>query len=193
MTDRDDGALLTRIANKEEKAMEIFYQQFSSMVYHFAMKTVNNGADAAEVTNEVMMEVWRKASAYNGKSKVSTWLLSITHHKAVDAVRRKVRHQADELEPETYEQNQGQEAGLQCSLEAARAGVEDSEQVQRCMNQLKGGHRQVVYLTFFSGLAYPDIAGILEIPPGTVKTRMLYAKKQLMACLSRLRENLIPV
>ncbi len=151
MTDRDDSALLARIAHKEEKAMEIFYQQFSSIVYHFAMKTLNNGADAAEVTNEVMMEVWRKAAAYNGKAKVSTWLLSITHHKAVDTVRRKVRHQADELEPELYEQEQ--EAGMQCSLESARAGVEDSEQVQRCMNQLKGGHRQVVYLTFFSGLA----------------------------------------
>ncbi len=175
-----DDELLSAIAQHSEVAMEQFYQRHSSLVYHFAMKTVNNGADAAEVMNEVMMDIWRKANSFSGKSKVKTWMLGITHNKAVDAVRRKARHDGqEELQEESAE-------AMQCSLQDAQSNVEDSRQVEHCMNTLKNNHRQVVYLTFFEGLSYPDIANILDIPAGTVKTRMMHAKQQLMQCLSRL-------
>jgi hypothetical protein len=58
--------------------------------------------------------------------------------------------------------------------------------VKHCLGKLKGGFRQVVYLTFYEGLAYPEIAATLDIPTGTVKTRMMQAKRLLEACLSRL-------
>lgn len=183
----DDSKLLQAIARGDQQAMEQFYHRHSSAVYQFAFKTLNNGADAAEVMNEVMMEVWRKATSFSGKSAVKTWLLSITHHKAVDTVRRKARHDASSEIPEQVDDDS------HCSLELAQAGVEDSERVKKCLAELKDGHRQVVYLTFFEGLAYPDIAGILDIPAGTVKTRMLHAKNQLKACLARLLGSAAPV
>lgn len=180
MSAADDVTLLDAIARSDQHAMETFYHRHSSAVYHFAFKTLNNGADAAEVMNEVMMEVWRKASSFSGNSAVKTWLLSIAHHKAVDTVRRKARHDASDEIPEQVDDE------THCSLELAHAGAEDSERVKQCMSELKDGHRQVVYLTFFEGLSYPDIAGILDIPPGTVKTRMMHAKNQLKACLAKL-------
>ncbi|WP_101759119.1 RNA polymerase sigma factor [Oceanicoccus sp. KOV_DT_Chl] len=180
MTVPSDEDLLADMANGKEQAMEQFYQRYSSVVYQFALKTLHNGADAAEVMNEVMLEVWRKADSFSGKSKVKTWLFSITHHKAVDAVRRKSRHDGqEEFQEETHDLPV-------CSLQDASSGVEDASKVESCMNQLKNAHRQVVYLTFFEGLAYPEIANILDIPAGTVKTRMMHAKKLLMNCLSRL-------
>lgn len=180
MTTPSDEALLADMANGKEQAMEHFYRRYSSVVYQFALKTLHNGADASEVMNEVMMEVWRKADTFSARSKVKTWLLSITHHKAVDAVRRKSRHDGqEELQDET-------EDIPQCSLQDAGRGVDDARRVEDCMNRLKNAHRQVVYLTFFEGLAYPEIAKILEVPAGTVKTRMMHAKKLLMHCLSRL-------
>lgn len=182
-----DETLLASIARGDEQAMETFYGRHSSAVYYFASKTLNNGADAAEVLNEVMMEVWRKADTFSGKSTVKTWLLSITHHKAVDTVRRKARHDATDEVPEQVDDES------QCSLELAQSGVEDKERVKRCLQELKEGHRQVVYLTFFEGVAYPDIAGILGIPPGTVKTRMMHAKNQLKACLARLLGSALSV
>jgi RNA polymerase sigma-70 factor (ECF subfamily) len=64
--------------------------------------------------------------------------------------------------------------------------VENARYVNHCLDELKSNHRQVVYLTFFEGRSYPEIANILQIPAGTVKTRMMHAKKQLMNCLTRL-------
>lgn len=180
MTKATDENLLQRIADGDQSAMERFYRRHSAAVYQFAMKTLHNGADAAEVLNEVMMEVWLKAQSFSGNARVSTWLLSITHHKAVDMVRRKSRHDGgQELQENTL-------VSSTCSLEMAQSGVENSRYVRRCMDELKSGHRQVVYLTFFEGYAYPEIAEVLQIPAGTVKTRMMHAKKLLMSCLTRL-------
>jgi RNA polymerase sigma-70 factor (ECF subfamily) len=178
--DASDESLLRRIASQDEQAMELFYQRHGSAVFQFAEKTLRNPADASEICNEVMMEVWRKANTYSGGSKVKTWLLSIAHHKAVDTVRRKSRHDGNDPLDEEFVVSQ------QCSLEDARAGAEDKVRIKRCMSELKQGHQQVVHLTFFEGLGYPEIANILEIPAGTVKTRMMHAKNQLMNCLSRI-------
>lgn len=182
-----DNELLEDICSGNEKAMHEFYKRYSGIVYQFAFKTLLNGPDASEVMNEVMMEIWRKADSFSGKSKVRTWLLSITHNKAVDTVRRKSRHDGNE------ELDDDLDVASSCSLEDAQSGVENAKYIKQCMNNLNNSHRQVVYLTFFEGLSYPDIAGIMGIPAGTVKTRMMHAKKNLLNCLTRLFGNGAPV
>lgn len=177
----DDKQLLDRIAAGDQKALEAFYQRHSNAVYQFAYKTLNNGVDASEVLNDVMMEIWKKAGTYQGKSAVKTWLLSITHNKAVDAVRKKARHDGnDSMEQEPADDSDS------CDMTQLTMSAENASNVKHCIGKLSDSHRQVVYLTFFEGLSYTDISGVLEIPSGTVKTRMLHAKKQLMNCLSRL-------
>jgi len=183
----DDKQLLEQIASGDQKALEVFYQRHSNAVYQFAYKTLNNGVDASEVLNDVMMEIWKKANTYQGKSAVKTWLLSITHNKAVDAVRKKARHDNnDSMDEEPVEM------GDSCDMSQLSISAENAVNVKHCMGKLSDSHRQVVYLTFFEGLSYTDISGVLEIPSGTVKTRMLHAKKQLMNCLSRLFEGSEP-
>lgn len=175
----DDAALLGRIAAREESALERFYRKHASAVYGFALRTVKNPVDASELLNEVMLEVWNKAASFAGRSSVRTWLLSITHHKAVDLVRRNARHDHDDesrIDTEAPERQTGSPLDLELACE-------DGAHVRVCLDGLASGHRQVVYLTFFEGRSYPEIATILGIPDGTVKTRMLHAKRRLLDCL----------
>jgi len=177
----NDKELLDQIADHKESAMEVFYKKYSGIVYAFAFKTLHNPVDANEIVNEVMMEVWKKAHTFAGKSTIKTWLLSITHHKSVDLVRKNVRH---DHEDESHIDEQSPD-NISCSLLDLEVASENNAHVKTCVNELANGHRQVVHLTFFEGLSYPEISTILEIPQGTVKTRMLHAKKQLLACISR--------
>lgn len=178
--DDEDRALLTRIAGGDEQAMEIFYRQYAGQVTQFAARTLDNPADAAEVCNTVMLEVWRKCGSFMGNSSVRTWLFSITHFKAVDAVRRRARlYGTEELE-------ESQAVSCEYAVEDAHGSAQHAERVKYCLGKLQGGFRQVVYLTFYEGMAYPEIAAVLDIPTGTVKTRMMHAKRTLAACLSHL-------
>lgn len=173
--------MLDRIAGGCEVTMESFYRNYAGAVYQFAFRTLGNTADAEEVVNEVMMEVWRKADSFAGRSRIKTWLLSITHNKAVDAVRRKVRHDADEWDPDA-----AIDANV-CTLTDLKASTENRQHVEECMGRLNDGQRQVVYLTFFEELSYPEISIVLAVPAGTIKTRMLHARKLLKRCLALLR------
>ncbi|MBD9426223.1 sigma-70 family RNA polymerase sigma factor [Pseudomonas sp. PDM15] len=181
MIDDTDVQLLQRIAGGDQRALRQFYERFHGVVYHFSLRTVNNAADAAEVLNEVMLEVWRRAATFAGQSQVRTWLLSITRYKSVDLLRRK--RPSEMLDESNLEDEASEEA---CPASLAIELSQQSEQVRQCLDRLKDGHRQVVYLTFFEELSYPEIAAIMDIPNGTVKTRMLHAKQQLLQCLRRL-------
>ncbi|MBB1518765.1 sigma-70 family RNA polymerase sigma factor [Aquipseudomonas guryensis] len=181
MSEDTDVQLLLRIAGQDQRALRQFYERFHGVVYQFSMRTVANAADAAEVLNEVMLEVWRRAASFQGQSQVRTWLLSITRHKSIDLLRRK---RPTELLDEASLDEGEEEASCPMSL-AIELG-QQGEQVRVCLDRLKDSHRQVVYLTFFEELSYPEIAEIMAIPNGTVKTRMLHAKQQLLQCLRRL-------
>ncbi len=183
MTERTDAQLLQLIEAGSESALHQLYQRHHAVVYQFALRTLNNAADAAEVLNEVMLEVWRRAGSFAGQSQVRTWLLGITRHKAVDLLRRKRPSQALEL----LEEDPGTPAS--CESIDALALQQQGAQVRRCLDRLKETHRQVVYLTFYEELPYPEIATIMGIPLGTVKTRMAHAKQQLLQCLGRVLDG----
>ena len=178
--DLSDKELLQQIINQNEKAMEQFYHRFSSLVYRFALRTLKTPMDASEIVNEVMMDVWRKADSFADKSSVKTWLLSITHHKAVDLVRKNVRHDHED------DDALAEIADPVCPISDLQDAASNEKYISQCLAELSENHRQVVQLTFYDELSYPEIAEALSIPSGTVKTRMMHAKKQLMACLSRL-------
>lgn len=170
--------LLQRIADKDESAMEAFYSEFHMVVYRFSLKRMSEPSDAAEVLNQVMLEVWRTAHRYAGRSKVQTWLLGITNHKIIDSLRKSTRHEGDEI-PENLEDDSERSPFEQVSLS------EHSEYIKRCLEKLTDPHRQVVHLAFFEELAYGEISQIVDCPEGTVKTRMYHAKNALKKCLKQ--------
>ncbi len=172
--------LLQRITARQESALEEFYRMFEGRVYRYAIARLNEPLDAAEILNEVMMEVWHHAARFEGRSKVSTWLLGIAHHKVYDKLRKRSRHAWDEIDPAMPDEN--------INTERAIAGAQNAELVKRCMENLTDEHKEVIHLAFFEDLHYRDIAGIMECPEGTVKSRVYHAKEALKRCLAKLME-----
>ena len=170
-------SLVAKMANADTSALESFYHLFESTVYRFALTKLNNPIDAADILNEVMLEAWKSAHRFQGNSKVSTWLLSITQFKAIDRIRKNQRHEHAEL-PEVIEDDSESFGSL---LEAAS----DAEQVKYCMEKLKDEHRSVLHMAFFEDMHYDDIAHVMECPAGTIKSRVYHAKNAMKDCLSR--------
>lgn len=171
-------AWLQAIGTGDQRALEHFYRAYHGAVYQFALRLVRNPADAAELVNESMLEVWKAAASFRGGSRVKTWLLGIVNHRAIDLLRRKKRHVSDELDDDIADEST-------CSIPDELAGAQHARHVRHCLETLPERHRQVVHLTFFEQLAYPEIAQVLDVPTGTIKTRMMHAKTKLLHCLQR--------
>lgn len=170
--------LLQRIASGSEADLEIFYRQFEAIVYRFALSRLNDSFDASDVLNEVMMEVWRHAGRFQGRSKVSTWLLGITHHKVIDRIRKRGSRTMTELDPQLPDSK--------VDIVIAIAGAQDADLVARCMKGLSDDHRQALHLAFFEDMQYSEISQILGCPEGTVKSRVYHAKEAIKQCLAKL-------
>jgi len=172
---------LAEIAAGDERAMHSFYECHAQAVYSFALRRLDEPADAADLLHEVMLEVWQKAGRYQGRSRVRTWLLGIANHKILDRLRAlgRARERADTAEPDSQAQSSG---GALAALTAAA----ETRWIRHCLERLSAIHRQVMHLAFFQELSYPEIAEILGCPPGTVKTRMMHARSRMKHCLEAL-------
>ncbi len=173
--------LLDKIVQGDEHAMQEFYKELQGAVYAFAVSRLRNEFDANECTNEVMMEVWKTAERFEGRSTVKTWLLGITNFKVLDCLRKRKRHFAEELDEEMTESLPNDDLPMQDVLMA----VDDAKLVRFCLDKLSDRHSQIVHLVFYEDLSYPEVSELIDCPEGTVKTRIFHAKQKLMDCLSR--------
>lgn len=172
MTDTDDRRLLKRIAERDRVAFEAFFRAHAPGVHRFARDLVRDDGLAEELTSDVMVEVWRGAARYAGRSQVRTWLFGIAHHKAIDALRRR-RAQTVSLDgliatPSSLEGPE--DAALRA---AERSSLDDA------LATLSVEHRAVLELTYLEGFSQAEIAEIVRCPVATVKTRAFYAKARL--------------
>jgi RNA polymerase sigma-70 factor (ECF subfamily) len=172
-------ALLDKISHGEEDSFESFYRAQADIVYRFIRTRLRDPEAAGEILNDVMMDVWRTAGRFEGRSMVQTWLLGITRHKIIDYLRRNGRHKADELDSSIQDEDSPSAIHL-TSL------FEERELIRRCLDRLTEDHRQVMHLAFFRELPYAEIALVMECPVGTVKTRVLHARRLLKKCLAAL-------
>jgi RNA polymerase sigma-70 factor, ECF subfamily len=177
MSEATAESLMARMAHGDERALEAFYDAFHARVYAFALKMVRDRNDAADVLNEVMLEVWRRAAQFEGRSRALTWVLGIAHHKAIDRLRR--RGQAHDSDDALRDVADDAPAAIDVLQQ-----LEDRQRVQDCLEHLSAPHRMVLHLAFFDDLPYPEIAQIVECPLGTVKTRVFHAKQLLKQCLA---------
>ncbi len=159
--------LLSDIANNRDRAaMEKFYAHYSTRLGSFLYRTLQNKSLVEEVYNEVMLIIWRKASQFNGNSKVSTWVLSIAYRHGLQHLRKEKKHVSDDKEVE--------------QIVDSRCIVNDQQQIiLKAMEKLSIEHRTVIELAYFVGNNYSEIAEITGCPENTVKTRMFYARRRL--------------
>ena len=169
--------LIAGIARGREQDLAEFYRRYHGRIYAFLLRRLGDAADAAETSNEVMLEVWRGAARFEGRSRPLTWVLGIAQHKALDRMRRRRPDAAnDGPDPDEIADESAGAAEL-------LARTQDAERLRRCLEHLSEVQRAVVHLAFYEDLGYGEIAAILECPEGTVKTRMFHAKRGLKRCL----------
>jgi RNA polymerase sigma-70 factor, ECF subfamily len=176
MQTASDEVLIARIAGGDRLAMQVLFARHHVRVYRFLLRLVRNEATAEDLISEVFLEVWRNAGKFEGRSAVSTWMLSIARFKALSALRKRSE---DELDEEAAEQIEDQADDPETSLAKKDKGAV----LRQCLSALSAEHREVIDLVYYHEKSVEEVAGIVGIPEATVKTRMFYARKKLSELL----------
>lgn len=173
--DETDAALLAATATGDVRAFERLYERFHKRLFGFAQRLTDRSDLADEVVTDTMMTVWRKAGAFEGRARPSTWIFGIAYRIARKAVSRMApEHQTDPIDE---------------TLPAPRSGGEEIDamilrrQVAAALRRLPAEQRATVELTYYHGYRLTEIAAITGCPVGTVKTRMFQAREKLRALL----------
>lgn len=171
----DDVNLMRRIAVHDQQAFRAVYQQYGKAIYSLAYRILQNATLAEEVTQDTFLKVWRQKALWDpNKGNLKNWLLTITHFTAIDRLRQERRQPT--LHPDPIED-------IEEAIPIARGetGWQDGIALRLMINQLPTEQASLIELAFFRGMSHSEIADELNIPLGTVKTR-------LRTGLQRLRE-----
>jgi RNA polymerase sigma-70 factor (ECF subfamily) len=172
-----DKILIEAVAGGSQVAMRTLYERHSTRVYRFILRIVVNATRAEDLLSEVFMDVWTHAGRFEGRSQVSTWILSIARFTALSAIRRRDEAVLDEATMELLEDSAD-------TPEDAVLKEDRSAQVRRCLAQMSREHREVLDLVYYHEKSIAEVADIIGAPINTVKTRMFYARKRLAQLLS---------
>jgi RNA polymerase sigma factor (sigma-70 family) len=172
------AALVAAAAHGSIQAFEDLYRIFQPRLARFLQRLTHRPQLAEELLNDTMLTVWHKARTYNGHSKVSTWIFAIAYRKALKA--RKRLDDPVGADPDAEETSATPEGEL--------LQLELSARISTAVRTLSAEQRAVIQLNYFHGFDYPEIAAIVDCPLGTVKTRMLHARRKLERLLAGERD-----
>jgi RNA polymerase sigma-70 factor (ECF subfamily) len=181
----DDRALVAMVVQADAGALEALYRRYGRPCFGLARRILADEQFAQDVVQEVFLTVWRDAARYDPtRGGFSTWLLSMTHHKAVDAVRReetlrKRRTTADALEDRVSDAPHVDDE-VWSLLRRSR--------VREALQLLPDVQREALTLAYFGGYTQREIAGLTDTPLGTVKTRMLAGMRRLREALDEISD-----
>ncbi|MEU6824652.1 ECF RNA polymerase sigma factor SigK [Streptomyces atriruber] len=171
--------LLPLVAKGDRQAFEDLYGLVSGQVFGLVRRVLRDHAQSEEVTQEVLIELWRSAPRFDpARGRALPWILTLAHRRAVDRV-RSVRAAADR---EARAARRGEGPPFDQVAEAVEAGLE-REWVRGCLGRLTDLQRQAVVLAYYDGYTYREVARQLSVPLGTVKTRMRDGMLRLRECL----------
>ena len=179
-----EAQLMEGVAQGNERDFEELFRRYQSRLGSFFQQRTRDRHATEELVQETMLVVWERAASFNNTSRPSSWIFGIGYRKYLEWQRRNSKSRQlyrseAEQDPEELPRNSKDEVGEQIGRETL------SEQVRQALGELSEEHRAVVDLTFQQELSYGEIARILGIQPGTVKSRMFYAKERLKEILIR--------
>jgi RNA polymerase sigma-70 factor, ECF subfamily len=188
----EDAALVADLKAGSEDAFAILIAQYHQPLYSLIARSLNDPTDAADITQEVFIKVFRSIRGFNGESSLRTWLYRIALHEASNQRRWWSRHKKQEITIDSP--CESEEDGSAFSIGAVLADTGDSpydhaaqaevrERVESALRQLPEAFRSVVILREIEGFAYEEIAEILDVNLGTVKSRLTRGRSALRALL----------
>ena len=184
-----DSTLLARVAKGDQQAFSQLYDHSSTLLFTLAVRILGNHEEAAELLQDVYLEVWRKVSRYDvGRGTPVAWLVTLTKSRAIDRLRARAARgyratsslesepaaQVADLGPSPFETQADQE--LRIAVGAAVAGLPQAQQ-------------QAIGLAYYEGLSHTEIAARLNQPLGTVKTRIKLGMSKLRDGLQQWRNQ----
>jgi RNA polymerase sigma-70 factor (ECF subfamily) len=179
----DDAELLRRMSKGDEDAMTAFYREHGRVVLAQILLVTGERALAEEIVQDTMLAVWRGAASFRGDSSVRSWVIAIARRQTRDRLRRqRLRVVDDAFLADQPGPNPGPEA---IALDRAELA-----EVKGAIQGLASTHRELLGLVFGSGLSLPEVARVLEIPVGTVKSRVSAARTALNRILNEKGPNL---
>jgi RNA polymerase sigma-70 factor, ECF subfamily len=177
-----DAELLRRIGQGDEDAMAAFYREHGRVVFAQVLLVAGDRVLAEEVVQDTMLAVWREAGSFRGESSVRSWVIAIARRRTRDRLRgRRLRVVDDAFLADQPGSGPGPEA---MALDRAELA-----EVRGAIRELAPAHREVLGLALGSGLSLREVAGVLEIPVGTVKSRLTAARSALNRILDKKGQN----
>ena len=178
------GARLMELvrAERRDEAITLLLPAFRRKVFGLAYSILRDRESAEDVTQEVFIKVWRALPGYDGRASISTWIYTITRNASVSALR--ARHPQSSLsDPEVMEAAEANYPGPATDVLAERAAI------LKIVDRLPTKQRQVVMLFYMEEQSHEEVATMLAIPVGTVKTLLHRARAQLLAGATKSRST----
>ena len=175
-----DGELVELVARRDAGALEALYERYGRAAYSLARRILTEETLAQDVVQEVFLSLWRDARRFDaGRGTVATYLLSMTHHRAVDVVRREENLRRWRTSDEGLNLAPDPKARVEDEVEASERRAE----VRAALKELPDAQREALLLAYFGGYTQREVAALVGVPLGTVKTRMAAGMRKLRAAL----------
>ncbi len=173
----EDGNLVAMTLRGNPEAFATLVERYDRAVYHLSYRTLHDVEEARDATQEAFFKAFRSLRTFKPGSKFSTWIFAIAYHACCDRLNRRRRYASDEL-PERADPAPGPEQQAIALDQAAR--------LRAAIDALPEKYRTVITLFHLQGKQYDEIASVLGLPMGTVKTHLFRAKEQLRRLLGEM-------
>jgi RNA polymerase sigma factor (sigma-70 family) len=173
---QQDSHLVALVAEGDATALEALYDRYGEAAWSLALRILTDQSLAEDVVREVFLSLWREARRFDpARGTVATYLLSTTHHRAVDVVRREENLRRRHGPEEALALAPDQPSGLEDEVEVA----ERRSRIRAALAELPEPQREALMLAYFGGYTQQEIASLVGVPLGTVKTRMAAGMRRL--------------
>ena len=184
MSDLSDESLMARVQKGETQLLEMLIKRYEKALFAYAQRVLQHRAAAEDAFQETFLRVFQKRQSYREGSSFRPWLYTICLNACRDHLRKCSRRPESDLDKSAYALSDGQPGPDSVTAQSMLAA-----HIRQAVESLPEKQRDVLLLSYYQQLQYPEIAEILEIPVGTVKSRMFHASKFLAEQLNEYRNR----